>query len=83
MEAFFQALGHKAFHGRNVLKWIHKHGVTDFDAMTDLPKALRATLREIAEVVVRRRPGAAGGRRHSQVAARAARRPADRERADP
>ena len=52
MEAFFQALGHKAFHGRNVLKWIHKHGVTDFDAMTDLPKALRATLREIAEVVV-------------------------------
>ena len=52
MEAFFQALGHKAFHGRNVLKWIHKHGVTDFDAMTDLPKALRATLRDLAEVAV-------------------------------
>jgi 23S rRNA (adenine2503-C2)-methyltransferase len=52
MEAFFQALGHKAFHGRNVLKWIHKHGVTDFDAMTDLPKPLRATLRDLAEVVV-------------------------------
>jgi len=52
MEAFFQVLGHKAFHGRNVLKWIHKHGVTDFEAMTDLPKALRATLRDVAEVVV-------------------------------
>jgi 23S rRNA (adenine2503-C2)-methyltransferase len=52
MEAFFQALGHKAFHGRNVLKWIHKHGVTDFEAMTDLPKVLRAALRDVAEVVV-------------------------------
>jgi 23S rRNA (adenine2503-C2)-methyltransferase len=52
IEAWFQALGHKAFHGRNVLKWIHKHGVTDFGAMTDLPKALRATLDAIAEVRV-------------------------------
>jgi 23S rRNA (adenine2503-C2)-methyltransferase len=67
MEAFFQALGHKAFHGRNVLKWIHKHGVADFDAMTDLPKALRATLTEIAEVrlpsVVFEQPAADGTRK--------------------
>ena len=52
MEDFFQSLGAKAFHGRNVLKWIHKHGVTDFDAMTDLSKSLRARLRECAEVRV-------------------------------
>ncbi len=52
IEAWFQALGCKAFHGRNVLKWIHKHGVTDFGAMTDLPKALRATLATLAEVRV-------------------------------
>ncbi len=50
MEAFFEGIGAKAFHGRNVLKWIHKHGVTDFDAMTDLSKRLRAQLKEIAEV---------------------------------
>ena len=50
MEAFFQANGAKAFHGRNVLKWIHKHGVTDFAAMTDLSKALRGRLNELAEV---------------------------------
>jgi len=50
MEAFFQDIGSKAFHGRNVLKWIHKHGVTDFDAMTDLSKRLRAQLWEIAEI---------------------------------
>ncbi len=52
MEAFFQEIGSKAFHGRNVLKWIHKHGVTDFDAMTDLSKRLRGQLGEIAEVRV-------------------------------
>ena len=52
MEAFFLALGHKPFHGRNVLKWIHKHGVTDFGAMTDVPKALRGQLEAIAEVRV-------------------------------
>lgn len=50
MEALFAGLGHKPFHGRQVLKWIHKQGVTDFDAMTDLGKRLRAELREIAEV---------------------------------
>jgi 23S rRNA (adenine2503-C2)-methyltransferase len=54
MEAFFVALGGKAFHGRNVFKWIHKHGVTDFDAMTDISKHLRVQLRELAEVRVPR-----------------------------
>ncbi len=52
MEAFFQEIGHKAFHARQVLKWIHKHGVTLFAEMTDLSKGLRAQLDEIAEVRV-------------------------------
>ena len=52
MEAWFVGLGHKAFYGRNVLKWIHKHGVTDFAAMTDISKPLRAQLQELAEVRV-------------------------------
>lgn len=50
MEAFFESIGFKAFHGRNVLKWIHKHGVTDFGAMTDISKALRQRLGELAVV---------------------------------
>jgi 23S rRNA (adenine2503-C2)-methyltransferase len=50
MEAFFVAIGSKAFHGRNVLKWIHKHGVTEFDAMTDLSKQLRQELAARAEL---------------------------------
>jgi len=54
MESFFVGLGAKAFHGRNVLKWIHKHGVADFDAMTDVPQKLRELLKQQAEVVVPR-----------------------------
>ena len=47
-------LGAKAFHGRNVLKWIHKHGVIDFAQMTDLSKKLRAQLEERAMIEVPR-----------------------------
>ena len=50
IESFFVGLGAKAFHGRNVLKWIHKHGITDFAAMTDVPKALRDTLDTCATI---------------------------------
>ena len=50
IESFFVGLGAKAFHGRNVLKWSHKHGITDFAAMTDVPKALRDTLDTCATI---------------------------------
>jgi len=49
-EGMSVALGFKAFHGRNLFKWIHKHGVVDFDAMTDLSKALRARLQDETEI---------------------------------
>lgn len=44
------ALGSKSFHGRNLFKWIHKHGVLDLDAMTDIPKGLRTALTETVEL---------------------------------
>ncbi len=44
LEALAVTLGHKPFHGRNLFKWMHKHGVTDFEAMTDLAKPLRQAL---------------------------------------
>jgi 23S rRNA (adenine2503-C2)-methyltransferase len=47
---WFVALGEKPFRAVQVTKWIHQRGVTDFDAMTDLSKALREKLKEIAEV---------------------------------
>ncbi|MCG7981215.1 MAG: 23S rRNA (adenine(2503)-C(2))-methyltransferase RlmN [Candidatus Thiodiazotropha lotti] len=54
MERFFVALGSKAFHGRNVFKWIHKHGVVDFNAMTDISKRLREQLLQVAEITIPR-----------------------------
>ncbi len=50
MEAFFLAMGEKAFRATQVLKWLHQYGVTRFDEMTNLGKALRAKLAERAEI---------------------------------
>lgn len=67
MEAFSLALESKAFHGRNVFKWIHKHGVTDFAAMTDVPKRLREQLQALAEIrlpeLIYRQPARDGTRK--------------------
>lgn len=49
-EELVQRLGYKAFHGRNLFKWIHKHGLTEPEAMTDLPKALRHRLLDSGRV---------------------------------
>ena len=37
-------LGGRAFHGKQVFKWIHLRGVTDASKMTDLPAPLRERL---------------------------------------
>ncbi len=52
LEAFFvDRLGEKKFRAIQVLKWIHQHGVDNFDDMTDISKATRAKLHECAEIV--------------------------------
>ena len=43
-------LGEKPFRARQIMKWVHQLGVLDFDQMTDLSKALRASLNELAEL---------------------------------
>ncbi len=45
---FFLDLGEKPFRATQVMKWIHQQAVIDFDAMTNLSKALRQRLKEIA-----------------------------------
>lgn len=50
MEAFFVSIGEKPFRTSQVMKWIHQFGVSDFDEMTNLSKALRAKLKEVAQV---------------------------------
>jgi 23S rRNA (adenine2503-C2)-methyltransferase len=50
MEAFCLSIGEKKFRGAQLVKWIHQHGVTDFDQMTNLSKSFRDHLKSIAEV---------------------------------
>ena len=50
MEQFFLDAGEKKFRAQQVLKWIHHAGVIDIDEMTNLGKALREKLKDIAEV---------------------------------
>ncbi|UAW98965.1 23S rRNA (adenine(2503)-C(2))-methyltransferase RlmN [Halopseudomonas nanhaiensis] len=50
MEAFFEQIGEKRFRAGQVMKWIHHFGVSDFDEMTNLGKALREKLKAQAEI---------------------------------
>ena len=50
MEAFFAGIGEKAFRATQVLKWLHQYGVDNFDEMSNLSKALRDKLKEVAEI---------------------------------
>lgn len=58
IEALFAEREYPRFHARQVFRWIWKRGVTDFAAMTDLSRSLRALLAETftisAPEVVRR-----------------------------
>ena len=45
---FFESIGEKKFRAAQVLKWIHQLGVIDFDAMTNISKALREKLKRTA-----------------------------------
>ena len=44
LEAALIERGHEAFRARQIFAWLYRRGVTDLDAMTDLPRDLRATL---------------------------------------
>ena len=40
LAAWFAEQGEKPFRARQVLRWIHRSGVADFDAMTDIALSL-------------------------------------------
>lgn len=50
LKAFFLERGEKPFRATQLIKWIHQQGVSNFDEMTNVSKALRADLAEIAEI---------------------------------
>lgn len=50
MRQFLQASGEQPFRAQQLMQWIHQAGCCDFSSMTNLSKALRAKLNQIAEV---------------------------------
>ena len=50
LTAFCEGLGEKRFRATQLFQWIHQRGVSDFGAMTDLAKSLRARLADAAVV---------------------------------
>jgi 23S rRNA (adenine2503-C2)-methyltransferase len=50
LAAFFAVLGEKPFRARQVLRWVHQSGESEFERMSDLAKALRAKLAGAARV---------------------------------
>jgi len=52
LELFFAELGEKPFRATQMLKWIYQFGVSDFDQMTNLSKAMREKLTSMAKISV-------------------------------
>ena len=52
LEAFFAGLGEKPFRARQLMTWMYRLGVADFEEMTNISKALRGKLAELAEIRV-------------------------------
>ncbi|PCH55307.1 MAG: 23S rRNA (adenine(2503)-C(2))-methyltransferase RlmN [Legionellales bacterium] len=46
LQDFFVELGEAPFRAKQILQWVHQRGISDFDAMTDISKALRDKLRD-------------------------------------
>jgi len=44
LEAALAERGHERFRARQIFRWVYRRGVTDLDAMSDLPRGLRAAL---------------------------------------
>ncbi len=44
LAGFFAEIGEKPFRARQVMRWIHQYGQSEFEGMSDLSKDLRAKL---------------------------------------
>ena len=50
LTAWLAAMGEKPFRAKQVLRWLHQFGEDDFERMSDVARALRARLADLAEV---------------------------------
>lgn len=46
LREFFSSMGEVSYRADQVINWVHQRGITDWSAMTNLSKALRAKLQE-------------------------------------
>ena len=47
---FFKELGEKPFRAKQLMRWMHHFGVSDFAQMTDVAKSLREKLAQVSEI---------------------------------
>ena len=52
LTAYLASVGEKPFRARQLMRWVHHFGESDFERMTDLAKSLREKLARQAEVKV-------------------------------
>ena len=50
LEKFFASIDEKPFRAKQIIKWIHQRGVSDFSEMTDLSKDLRTKLETVCVI---------------------------------
>ena len=50
LEKFFISIDEKPFRARQIIKWIHQKGISDFSKMTNLSKELQKMLAGISEI---------------------------------
>jgi len=50
LTAFARSLGESSYRGGQLFQWVYAKGATDFSAMTDLGKAVRTKLEEVATI---------------------------------
>ena len=51
LAGFFAEMGEKYFRAKQLMRWMHQSGVSDFAQMTDIAKVLREKLLAVAEIV--------------------------------
>jgi len=51
LAAYFAELGEKPFRAKQLMRWMHHFGVSDFEQMTDIAKALREKLAQAAVII--------------------------------
>lgn len=50
LRIFCEQMGEKPFRAKQLERWIHRRGASDFSQMTDLAKSFRAKLEKVAEI---------------------------------